>query len=715
MDTTTKQDNLIYREYAYKSSTPPVLLINSPSNYNVHGKIAPDFSITIVDGLGKYMWYEFLETGASSLPIELKGIHNENVSDTFNQDLWNKHNQNKGDIIIRFYVVNSLGRIGYADVIVRIDINEPPLDTSSFNSTILGFIIQIWMTIFYIFIFFRRYIKKKAESLYFSIFLLFSFLFFFLLISSNNPVKNAQDDLIYDDSLKLSTAPTIQINSPLNYDLYGKIAPNFSITIVDGLGNYSWYEFLETGNSSVPIELNGVLNENVTGIFNQSLWNNLQSNGTTTIRFYANNSLGEVGQADVIVRIDIIDPDINIIHPIGGFFNSTAPEFTVEIEDPNLEKMWYTLNTNSTKYFFENKNNETIDLNAWNFLSEGIVNITFFANDSVSNINSAMTQTNKDISSPTGFIEINSGDTWTNSTSVILSLTYDDVPSGVDKVRYSNNGTSWTAWETPNNTRTWILSSSDGTKTVYYEIRNNAGLITQYNDTIGLDTAYPIGSIAINGGDTWTNSTSVILALTYNDTTSKVDKVRYSNDGTSWTLWETPNNTRAWTLFPVDGIKTVFYEIRDNAGLITQYNDTIGLDEEDPTGFIEINGGDTWTNSTSVILTLSYNDTTSGVDKVRYSNNGTSWTPWKAANDTRTWILSPGDGTKIVYYEIRDNVGFISQYNDTIGLDTMKPQAPINLYATPSTWTNIDNFNLSWVNPFDTSGIVGAYYKLDAL
>ncbi|MHA1321125.1 MAG: hypothetical protein ACTSQ1_15145, partial [Promethearchaeota archaeon] len=28
--------------------------------------------------------------------------------------------------------------------------------------------------------------------------------------------------------------------------------------------------------------------------------------------------------------------------------------------------------------------------------------------------------------------------------------------------------------------------------------------------------------------------------------------------------------------------------------------------------------------------------------------------------------------------------------------------------------TNVDSFDLSWSNPVDTSGIVGAYYKLDS-
>jgi hypothetical protein len=157
---------------------------------------------------------------------------------------------------------------------------------------------------------------------------------------------------------------------------------------------------------------------------------------------------------------------------------------------------------------------------------------------------------------------------------------------------------------------------------VYYEIRDTAGLIFQDTDTIGLDTTDPTGSIIINTDDPWTSSTSVTLTLTYNDATSGVDKVRYSNDGSSWTAWLDPGATYPWTLTSGDGTKTVYYEIRDNVGLIIQDTDTIGLDTTDPTGSIIINNGDAWTNSTSVTLTLTYNDATSGVDKVRYSNDG---------------------------------------------------------------------------------------------
>ena len=68
------------------------------------------------------------------------------------------------------------------------------------------------------------------------------------------------------------------------------------------------------------------------------------------------------------------------------------------------------------------------------------------------------------------------------------------------------------------------------------------------------------------------------LYLTYSDTTSGVYQVRYSNDGV-WDTepWETPSATKAWTLTSGAGLKTVYYQIKDNAGLTTIYSDDITL------------------------------------------------------------------------------------------------------------------------------------------
>lgn len=113
----------------------------------------------------------------------------------------------------------------------------------------------------------------------------------------------------------------------------------------------------------------------------------------------------------------------------------------------------------------------------------------------------------------------------------------------------------------------------------------------------------------------------------------------------------------------------------DNAGneeLPHKILTEIKLDKKAPTGSIKINNDDPYTISTSVTLTLTAADATSGVYQVRYSNDGVWDTePWEFPSPTKTWTLTPGDGMKTVYYQIEDNAGLLSStYSDTIVLDT---------------------------------------------
>jgi len=97
-----------------------------------------------------------------------------------------------------------------------------------------------------------------------------------------------------------------------------------------------------------------------------------------------------------------------------------------------------------------------------------------------------------DITPPSGSISINAGATYATSTSVTLALSATDAASGVAQMRFSNDGSSWTNWESYAMARSWTLASGDGTKTVYVQFKDNADLISSsYSDTIVLDTAFP--------------------------------------------------------------------------------------------------------------------------------------------------------------------------------------------------------------------------------
>jgi hypothetical protein len=298
-----------------------------------------------------------------------------------------------------------------------------------------------------------------------------------------------------------------------------------------------------------------------------------------------------------------------------------------------------------------------------------------------------------DKTAPTGFILINDGDAFTSSISVTLSSGAYELTSGVYQVRYSYDGV-WDSevWEFPSVSKSWTLTSGDGTKTVYYQIKDNAGLVSStYLDTIIISTVTPTGSIVVNGGDAYTTLNSVTLFLTYSDAFSGVSQVRYSNDGI-WDTeeWDVPAATKLWSLTSEDGLKTVYYQIKNNVGLYSStYSDTIMLTTTFPTGSIVINNGAASTSSLSVTLTLTYSDAISGVSQVRYSNDGV-WDieNWETPAPTRAWSLTFGDGVKSVYYQIKNNAGLTSTtYSDTILLEiipTPTPTPTVNPTPTPT-------------------------------
>jgi hypothetical protein len=100
---------------------------------------------------------------------------------------------------------------------------------------------------------------------------------------------------------------------------------------------------------------------------------------------------------------------------------------------------------------------------------------------------------------------------------------------------------------------------------------------------IQLEKTPPAGSMQINNGVTSTFSSIVSLTINANDSLSGLSQIRFSNDGI-WdqSSWEEYATTRSWQLISGDGAKTVYCQIRDNAGLIAPFNSSIILITSQP-------------------------------------------------------------------------------------------------------------------------------------
>lgn len=116
--------------------------------------------------------------------------------------------------------------------------------------------------------------------------------------------------------------------------------------------------------------------------------------------------------------------------------------------------------------------------------------------------------------------------------------------------------------------------------------------------------------------------------------------------------------------------------------------------------------------------TASYRTSTSG---------GASWSLWGTSNlavtaESSTTVRLRVDGLTLPDSADQNRIQFRIETADAVPLvsegyvlavDTTPPGSPFGLQSDPSGWTNRNSFRETWLNPADTSGIAGAYYRLN--
>jgi hypothetical protein len=242
--------------------------------------------------------------------------------------------------------------------------------------------------------------------------------------------------------------------------------------------------------------------------------------------------------------------------------------------------------------------------------------------------------------------------------------------------------------------------------------------------TFRVDTlapAAPIGLSAFPSG--WTKHNSFTVSWTNPSDDSGISRAYYKLDSppTSNTDGNYVSGAGITSIPRItvsgDGSHVIYVWLMDNAGNV-DYNNrlstTLYYDGTPPAGSVVIDAGATYATSTSVTLTLSASDATSGVSKMCFSNDGSTWTDWEDYSTSKSWTLSPGDGLKTVYVKFKDIAGNESSVcTDNIILDTTPPAPPTfsgPLANAPSTATGWSY--TSTVSSLNLSGKVDPRYRV---
>ena len=292
-------------------------------------------------------------------------------------------------------------------------------------------------------------------------------------------------------------------------------------------------------------------------------------------------------------------------------------------------------------------------------------------------------------------LSIDTGNVYTNSQNVTLSLTASDAV-GVTGHYSSESATTpdlsdsgWTSVSSAtaySGTANFTMSSGEGTKTVYAWFRDFAGNISvANNDTIILDQTAPTGSVSINSGASSTTSSSVTLTLTATDGIG-VTGYYVSNSSSTpslsdsgWTTVSSTTNYSGSVSFTLAGnceTNYVYVWFRDAAGNVSSQNsDSITLpygycDSTRPSGSITINNASNYTtDTTSINVTLTATDS---VGVTGYYVSTSSSTPsasasgWTAVSSTASYSIAvsmsiaSSSGFRYVYAWFKDAAGNVS-------------------------------------------------------
>jgi hypothetical protein len=179
-------------------------------------------------------------------------------------------------------------------------------------------------------------------------------------------------------------------------------------------------------------------------------------------------------------------------------------------------------------------------------------------------------------------VVINNKALFTNSRSVILTITYTEVTSGPNSICIREDAAKCAAPDfipfidlSPAVMNYDIISPNDGRKNLHVTVKDNAGKTsTPKLAGITLDTTRPAGSIVINNDQPTTTNPLVTLKLK----ADRASQMKFSFDGgTTFTDYVKFAGIKKVTLPAGAGVKTVIVRFKDQAGNEADAQDSITL------------------------------------------------------------------------------------------------------------------------------------------
>ncbi|MFX1314478.1 MAG: nitrous oxide reductase family maturation protein NosD, partial [Promethearchaeota archaeon] len=656
----------------------PVINVIFPIPYSLYGSLPPNFSVYLEEGLSHSWWYTIDSNTAKN-----HFITNESI-DAF---VWSL--LENGSHIIFFYVNDSRGYEDYEAIMIYKDIETPsidiiyPLNDSIFGENACNFTVIV--------------LESNLNSTWYT--LNNGNLTYFAGISGQNHGVISQSEwelqpngpviinffandtvgnigknnvTVYKDII----APVITITEPLPLEVFGMIPPVCTVSFYDINGiSEMWYQ-LTDGTTTSPREW--------TDIIHIDDWNAM-TNGTVTIIFYANDTLGNVATVNVSVYKDIIGPNIfiNEPHPY-DLFSTVPPICDVLFEDVHgVDASWYQL-TNGTFTTISRTWTGSIDINDWSSIGNGTVIIIFYANDTLGNVAMANVLVYKDIISPSILInEPKSHDVFGHVPPVCNLTLYDT--NSIDQVWYElTDGITTTTvreWTDTIHIDDWN-AMANGTVTIIFYANDTLGNVATANVLVYKDIIAPVITITEPLPLEVFGVNPPVCIVSFYDINGISEMWYQLTDGitiTSAREWTDIIHIDNWNAM-ISGTVTIIFFANDTLGNVATANVSVYKDIIAP--IITINSPDPYEvyGASQPECYVLFEDI-HGVDVSWYQlTDGTFTTSsrtWTGSIDINDWTLM-GNGTVTIIFYANDTLGNVATANVSVYKDLISPSILIN-------------------------------------
>lgn len=424
---------------------------------------------------------------------------------------------------------------------------------------------------------------------------------------------------------------------------------------------------------------------------------------------------------DATAPVTTMDADID--PNVAGWYNA-APFITLTADDPGAD-VSYKWDAGSYALYGPDP------LEA----PEGTHTLYYYAEDAANNIEAENDAELKvDTVDPTGAVSINDGDAQTTSVEVTLTVSAADASSGVEEMRFSANGTDWSAWEDYDTEVAWTLGSRDGTQTVYAQFRDAADNVSATaSDEIVLDASIPSVTVEQAAAqDDPTNVASVIfdvvftedvLGLTTDDftvggTAAGFDTVEFDgSDGTYEVTVSGTTVTDGTVTLALDADKVVDASTNGNSAS-TSSDNSVTYDATAPTVTVEQGGAQVDpTNVASIDFDVTFSEDAAGVTGDDFAVGGTAagFTSVVVAGSDADYTVtvsgaSPTDGTVTLALDADEVTDLAGNGNEAATSSdaevTYDGTAPAVAGLAVSTYTP-SSVSVEWDVATDPAGIDG--------